>query len=497
MSLTQHFPVLVIVIPLFFAYLMPLLARWFKDLVVPAALGALTIIFVISLYMAHQVMVTGPFSYQLGNWAPPWGIELTVDYLAAFIAVTLTGVGLLIVYYGIKDLVHELKSQVTGWYYTLYLLLMASMLGITLTNDLFNLFVFVEICAIASCGIISIKESRECIEAAFKYLVLSAVGSGCILLAIAMLYMVTGHLNFAFVAAELPRAMQHFPYNLLTALALLMVGLGVKAALFPLHVWLPDAHSSAPSPSSAVLSGLVIKVYAVAMIKLLFKVFPPNLLGMAPVLNMILWMATLAIIIGSMFAIVQDDIKKMLAYSSIAQIGYVFLGIGLASENGLAGGILHIFNHAIMKSMLFLAAGAFIYSTGTRKLSELKGIGHTMMIPTVAFSIGAFAMVGIPMTNGFISKWFLALGALDINRPFFAAVILVSSLLNGIYYLPIIVNAFFGEPEGRVAEPKPLPKQMSVPLVILAASVIVFGLFPYHTVVGIVTKAAQSLLGLL
>jgi multicomponent Na+:H+ antiporter subunit D len=216
---------------------------------------------------------------------------------------------------------------------------------------------------------------------------------------------------------------------------------------------------------------------------------------MAPVMNMILWMATLAIIIGSMFAIVQDDIKKMLAYSSIAQIGYVFLGVGLMSTNALTGGILHIFNHALMKSMLFLSAGAFIYSTGARKLSQLKGIGHTMPIPTITFCIGAFAMVGIPITNGFISKWHLALGALDINRPFFAAVILVSSLLNGIYYLPIVVNAFFGEPEGPVAEPKPLPREMLVPLTVLGFSVILFGVAP-NLVLGMVSKAAQALLGL-
>ena len=283
MNLTQHFPVLVVVMPLFVAYMMPVLSRWFKGWVIPATLGVLIFTFVASLYMANQVMVSGPFTYQMGNWAPPWGIEFSIDYLSAFTTVTLSGIGLIIIFYGTKDLVHELKEQVTGWYYTLYLLLMASMAGMVLTNDLFNLFVFVEICAIASCGIISIKESRECIEAAFKYLVLSAVGSGCILLAVAMLYMVTGHLNVTYVAAELPRAMELYPNNLLAALALLMVGLGVKAALFPLHVWLPDAHSSAPTPSSAVLSGLVIKVYAVAMIKLLYKVFPATLLGMAPV----------------------------------------------------------------------------------------------------------------------------------------------------------------------------------------------------------------------
>lgn len=495
MSVAQHFPALSIVVPLLFAYFMPLFARWRRSWCMPATLGALCFALLTSVYMAWQVITHGPFTYQMGNWAPPWGIELSIDYLAVFTAVTLSAIGLLIMIYATQDLRHELKENVLGWYCTLYLLLIASMMGMALTNDLFNLFVFVEICAIASCGIISIKESRECIEAALKYLVLSAVGSGCLLLAIALIYMVTGHLNFTFIAQSLPDAMYLYPYNILTALALLLVGLSVKAALFPLHVWLPDAHSSAPSPSSAVLSGLVIKIYAVAMIKLLFQVFPPNLLFMAPVMTLLLLMATLAIIVGSMFAIVQEDIKKMLAYSSIAQIGYVFMGIALMSHNAVLGGILHIFNHAIMKSMLFLAAGAFIYGTGVRKLSGLKGIGLTMPIPTVVFSIGALAMVGIPITNGFVSKWYLALGALDAGKPFFAAVILVSSLLNGIYYLPIIVDAFYGKPEGPVLEPKPLPLQMMIPLVVLGFSTVFFGLFP-SLVVRLVSTAAQSLLGL-
>ncbi len=495
MSAAAHLPALTVVVPLFFAYLMPLLARWRKSWCAATTLAVLAFTFFSSLYLANRVMSSGPFVYHMGGWAPPWGIEFYVDYLAVFTALTISGIGLPVIVYGIKDLPHELKEGVLGWYYTLYLLLMASMLGMALTNDLFNLFVFVEICAIASCAIISIKESRECVEAAFKYLVLSAVGSGCLLLAIALIYMVTGHLNFTFLAATLPGVMAVYPKNILAALALLMVGLGVKAALFPLHVWLPDAHSSAPSPSSAVLSGLVIKIYAVAMIKLLYKVFPATFAGMAPVMAMLLWMSTLAIIIGSMFAIVQEDIKKMLAYSSIAQIGYVFLGVGLASHNALLGGILHIFNHAMMKAMLFLAAGAFIYATGVRKLSQLKGIGVTMPVPAGAFAIGAMAMVGIPVTNGFWSKWYLALGALDAGKPLFAAVVLVSSLLNGIYYLPIIVNAFFSKPEGAVAKPGRLPAVMTGTLVVLGAGCIIFGIFP-SLVLGLVSRATRLLLGL-
>jgi multicomponent Na+:H+ antiporter subunit D len=494
-SAAHHLPALAIVVPLVIAYLMPLFDRWRRGWCTPAALAALGFSFAASLVMAWQVMTHGPFSYQMGNWPPPWGIELYIDYLAVFTALTMTGVSLIVLVYGSRDLLHELKPHLLGWYYTLYLLLIASMVGMALTNDIFNLFVFVEICAIAACGIISIKESRECLEAAFKYLVLSALGSGCLLLAIALLYMVTGHLNFTFIAQALPEAMRLYPNNILAALALLLVGMGVKSALFPLHVWLPDAHSSAPSPSSAVLSGLVIKIYAVALLRILYQVFPDSIFEVTPVLTILLVMSSLAIIVGSMFAVVQEDIKKMLAYSSIAQIGYVFLGFSLMEISALTGGILHMFNHAMMKAMLFLAAGAFIYGTGVRRLSDLKGIGLTMPVPAAAFTIGALAMVGIPLTNGFISKWFLVLGALHGGQTFFAVVILISSLLNGFYYLPIIVNAYFGEPQGAVAEPKRLPRLMQAPLVILGFGCLLFGIFP-SLIIGLASRAGQALLGM-
>lgn len=493
MTLAAHYPVLVVVNLLAFAYIMPIIARWYKHLCAPFVLFSVSLSFLMSILLTAKVVAEGPFMYAMAGWEAPWGIEFQVDHLAVFMLLILTGVGLIILLFATKDLEHELKHEVVGWYYTLYLLLMASMLGIVLTNDLFNMFVFIEICAIASCAIISIKEDRACIEASLKYLILSAVGSGAMLLAIALIYMVTGHLNFTFAAAEMGTAFELYPRNILAAMALFIVGFGVKSALFPLHVWLPDAHSSAPSPSSAVLSGLVIKVYAIAFIKLFLRVFPQEIYQTIPIMDMVLWMASLGIIIGSMFAIVQEDIKKMLAYSSIAQIGYVFLGIGLMTESSVTGGLLHIFNHAIMKAMLFLAAGAIIYCTGIRRLSDLKGIGFKMPLVMTVFTIGGFSMIGIPITNGFISKWFLAIGSLDAGRPIYAAVILFSSLLNGIYYLPIVINAFFGEREEPLAEPKKLPLVMTIPLVLLAAGVILFGVYP-SLITGLVEQATSSLL---
>lgn len=493
MSPAAHVPVLVVVNLLMCSYAMPVLSRWRKHLCIPVALGSVGLSFIFSVLLTFRVWREGVFSYSLGGWAAPWGIEFVVDHFSVFMLLTLTGVGFLILVYATRDLHHELKQDVIGWYYTLYLLLMASMVGLALTNDLFNLFVFVEICAIASCAIISIKEDRECIEASLKYLILSAVGSGAMLLGIAMIYMVTGNLNLTYVTEALPRALELYPRNIVVAMALFTAGIGVKAALFPLHVWLPDAHSSAPTPSSAILSGLVIKIYAAVFIKLFLKMFPWDVYETIPLMTIILIMSSVGVVVGSMFAIVQEDIKKMLAYSSVAQIGYVFLGIGLLSHNATLGGILHIFNHALMKSMLFMSAGAIIYCTGIRRISDLKGIGTRMPLVMSVFSIGAFSMVGIPMTNGFISKWYLAIGALDVDKPLYVAVILLSSLLNGVYYLPIVVNAFFGERKEPLTVSHKLPWQMAFPLVILASAIIITGVFP-RLMLGLADKAVMSLL---
>lgn len=477
-KLAFHLPVLLIVILFGASFAIPLLDRYQKKFVLSLAVTSLAAIFVASFYLIFVVSGKGPFYYHLGGWPPPWGIELYVDSLAVYMLLVLSLIGFLVIIYAVKDLSRELKEKVLSWYYALYLLLIGSMIGIALTNDLFNMFVFIEISAIASCGIISIKEDRKCLEASIKYLILSALGSGSILLAIAMLYMITGNLNFDYIAAELSRTLSLYPYNILIALGLFIVGLGVKSALFPLHVWLPDAHSSAPSPSSAVLSGLVIKIYAIAMLKLFFRVIPAQLFAVVPVLDIILFLSVLAILVGSIFAMVQEDIKRMLAYSSIAQIGYVFMGIGLFGTRALSGGLLHIFNHAMMKSMLFMAAGLIIYATGIRNIRDLKGIGARMPWTLGAFTVGALSMVGIPGTSGFISKWYLALGALDLGRPFYVAVILLSSLLNGIYYFPIVIDAFFGKKVEIRSEHRDVPYLMLVPVVILAAGIIVFGFFP-------------------
>ncbi len=481
MNIEQHFPPLIIVFFLIAAFIIPLLYRWRSSLAAPALLLSFCFSIAMTVSLLFRLNRSGSFVYHLGGWAPPWGIELQVDFLRIYMLLVILGLGLWIFVFALRALENELKKEVIGWYYCLFALLMGSMAGMALTNDLFNMFVFMEIAAISSCAIISIKESRECLEASFKYLILSAMGTGCYLLAVAMIYMVTGHLNFTLVREALPEAMALYPNNILVAASLIIVAFGTKAALFPLHVWLPDAHASAPSPSSAVLSGLVIKIYAFGMLLLFYTVFPRALLDMVPLNEIVLWLATLGIVFGSIFAMVQDDLKKMLAYSSIAQIGYIFMGIGLDNRTALIGGLYHLLSHGVMKVMLFMTAGIIIHAAGVRKIKDLNGIGKSLPLTMIAFSIAGASMIGIPGTGGLIGKWFLALGALEMERPFFVLVILLSSLLNAVYYLPITVNAFLNPPLGE-KKFKPVPRLMLACLIVGIAAVVFFGVAPKLTV---------------
>ncbi len=488
MGIADHFPALIVVVLFAAAFLSPLLYRYAEKISAPFVIASLLLSLLMSIALLVQVQQFGPVFYHMGGWPPPWGIEFSADPIRVYILIVVTAVSLWIFLYALRDLKHELKKEVIGWYYTLYSILVGSMAGIALTNDLFNLFVLMEICAISACAIISIKEDRECLEASFKYLILSAMGTGCFLLGVAMIYMATGYLNYSFIQAALAEAIVHYPLNIFTAAALFIVAFGTKAALFPLHVWLPDAHASAPTPSSAMLSGLVIKIYAFALFLMFYHVFPRGMLTTIPLNEIILWMAALGTMFGSVYAMIQTDLKKMLAFSSIGQISYIFMGIGFHHDLALVGAFYHIMVHAITKALLFMTAGVIIYSTGVRKISDLAGIGRILPLTMLAFTIGSASMVGIPGTGGLISKWYLALSALEIGRPLFVLVILASSLLNAIYYMPIVINAFMHQ-EDFIHEVRPVPRYMLASLIVGMFFVIVTGFFS-RPVVTLLEQAA-------
>ncbi len=482
MESAGHQPVLIIVLLLISAFIAPLLYRRWRFLSGAVVLAALTGSFITALLLLSKSGASSSLSYHLGNWPPPWGIELIIDPLRVYMLLVVTGVSLWIFIYALGDLKHELHNDVIGWYYSLYAVLVASMSAITLTNDLFNLFVLMEICAITACAIITIKDQRECLEAGFKYLIMSAMGTGCFLLGVAMIYMVTGYLNYSFIQSELSLALTDYPLNIFTAAALFIVAFGTKAALFPLHVWLPDAHAAAPSPSSAMLSGLVIKIYAFALFMIFYRVFPRSLLDTIPLNEIILWLGAMGVMFGSIYAMLQTDLKKMLAYSSISQIAFIFMGIGLDQPLALTGGLYHIMVHAFTKSTLFMSAGAIIYSTGVRRISDLGGIGKVLPLPLFAFTIGSASMIGLPGTGGLISKWYLALGTLETGRILFLLVILASSLLNAIYYMPIVINAFMSGEEFK-EKVKIVPLSMQVTLAAGMILVVISGIFSRQVII--------------
>jgi len=392
----------------------------------------------------------------------------------------------------------EIKPVVFHWYYILLFLLQASLIGMIATNDLFNLFVFVEISAIASVAIISIKDEARSVEASIKYLFLSSIGSAFILFSIGLIYLITGNLNINYIGEIMPEAIANFPRTANLSLVFMFLGLAMKAALFPLHIWLPDAYTEAPNSSTAILAGLVGKVYIIALVKILFRIYQIDFLVMTNFLSLVLFLSVMAIIVGSIFAIAQQNIKKMLAYSSVAQVGYIFLGISLVTEYSLTGGLFHIFNHAIIKTLLFLSAGVIIYKTGIKKIEDFRGIGYKYPLTMIFFALGALAMVGIPPLNGFMSKWFLALGTLQAEKPIYLVVIVLSSLMNGIYYLPIIIRAFFS-PSSQTNydwEFNRLGKRAWIPMLFFALAIIVFGFFP-HIPLFFIDKIVQEFLFLM
>jgi len=449
-QLARHLPVLVPVAYFAAAALVSLLGDR-KRGCYTLTLGAVTFHLASTALLLHHVGRHGPLHYCVGGWIPPWGIELVVDRLGAYASLVVAGVAGLVALYAGPDLAGEVRGEKIRWYWLSLLLLLGGMTGVLFTRDLFNLYVFVEVTSITACTVVAARGSGRSLVAAFKYLMLSALGSGSILIGIALFYLVTGHLNMDFAAPQLAAGLSAHPRTVVVALSFFIIGFGLKAALFPLHVWLPGAHSSAPTVSSAILSGLVIKVFAVALYRLVLTVFGRPVLDLIPLQMVLRLLAGSGIVFGSLLAIRQRDLKRMLAYSSVAQIGYVFLGLGLGTGLALTGGLLHVLNHALMKSLLFLCVGSISHRMGTRDINFMDRVGGYMPLTAGAFAVGALSMIGVPLFPGFVSKWYLALGSLEAGRPLFLAVILVSTLLNASYYLPVLIRLFWGKGNGSEA----------------------------------------------
>ena len=478
-------PILAVAAPLLAAFALPVVTWWGRAAVYPVTLAALAASFVSAVATARAVVTGGAVEYHLGGWPPPWGIAFRIDTLGALMLLLVTFIPLVVAVYARRSVEAELPEQHTP-FYCVYLLLAAGLAGLVSTADMFNLYVFLEITSLAGYALVSLGGGAAVVSA-FRYLILGTIGAAFYLLAVAYLYSVTGTLNMTDLAGLLPSLSGS--NTVLVSIAFLVTGMALKMGLFPMHAWLPRAYANAPSAVSALIAATAAKAAAYVLIRVLFYVFEPRVaIDVIPATTILAWAAAVAMLVGSVMAIAQSDLKRMLAYSSVAQIGYIILGVGLANMHGFTGAVLHLVNHAFMKGCLFLVAGAIIYRTGAREIDDLRGLGQAMPFTAATFVLAAFAMIGIPPTGGFFSKLYLLLGAIDAGAWVFVAVILISSLLAVAYFGNAIRALYFagagdggdgaagvaGAAAGSASDP---PASMLVPMLVLAAGILLLGLF--------------------
>ncbi len=479
-------PALVVLVPLLTSFVLPVLGSWRRSVVFPVTLAALVSSFGASILVAQQVLISGPVHYYMGGWEPPWGIEFRIDGLSALMLLLLGFVTLVVGVFSKRSVLKEVPTREVP-FYSVYLLLVSGLTGLVSTADMFNLYVFLEITSLTSYALVSIGGGAAVVSA-FRYVILGTVGAAFYLLSVAYLYSVTGSLNMADLAEILPGLYQS--NAVLVGFAFFVIGISIKMALFPMHSWLPGAYSNAPSAVSALIAATTTKVAAYVLIRIMFYVFEPTFsVDLFPVTTVLGWMGAIAMILGSVVAIAQTDLKRMLAYSSVAQIGYIVLGIGLANDAGFTGSVLHLVNHAFMKGGLFLVAGAIVYQTGLRDIRDFSRLSVKMPWTTGAFAVCAFAMIGIPPTGGFFSKLYLILGAVDAGNWVFVVVIMLSSVLALGYLMNVVRYMYFTEdadarvvPDGTPTLPPPAsaneaPWGMLAPILVTALGVVLLGIF--------------------
>ena len=489
--ITAHLLPLQVVIPLVAAPLCVLIRRdWLAWLF---TLGVSWVVLGNALLVVDGVLEAGCLTYDIGAWAAPYGIEYRVDAVSAFVVLIVAGVGALVLPFAYTSVKREIPEDRIGLFYTCYLLCLTGLLGIVVTGDAFNLFVFLEIASLSSYTLISLGRDRRALTAAFQYLVMGTIGATFILIGVGLLYMMTGTLNMADLALRLP--LEADTRTVRVAFAFLTVGASLKLALFPLHLWLPNAYTFAPSAVSAFLAATATKVGVYVMLRFFFTIFGVEFSFEAmPVGTILLILALIAMLVASTVALFQEDIKRMLAYSSVAQIGYIILGISLASVTGLTAGIIHLFNHALMKGALFMAMGCIFYRLGSVHIGDLHGIARRMPWTMAAFLVGGLSLIGVPLTTGFISKWYLVQAALEDSQWLAAVLILFSSLLAVMYVWRVVEVAYFRPARANNRHTSEAPAVRLVPTWILITANVYFGIDTSLTS-GLARRAAESFLG--
>lgn len=473
-----HLPILQVIIPFLGAPCALILGRsglvWgFSWLLSLATFG-------VSILLLVQVMEQGVISYALGGWEAPWGIEYRIDAFNAFMLMLVSGVAAVVLMAARSSIEREIPAEKHVLFYVLFLLCLAGLLGILATGDVFNVFVFLEISALSSYSLVALGKDRRAVWSAFQYLVMGTIGATFILIGIGLLYIMTGTLNMADLAERLPAL--ETTEAVQTAFAFLIVGISLKLAMFPLHFWLPGAYTYAPAIVSAFLAATATKVALYLLIRFAWTVFGLEWsMRHIPMMEIFLVLGVVAVFSASLVAVYQHNLKRLFAYSSVAQIGYMVIGLGLVSTAGLQASILHIFNHALMKGALFMALATVVWRLGKADMESIQGLGRRMPLTFAALLIGGLSLIGVPLTAGFISKWYLVVAALQAGLWWVAALILLGSLLALVYVWRIVEAGWFKEvPAGSVpldqAGRLEAPLWLLVPTWILVLANIWFGI---------------------
>ena len=466
-------PVFLIIVPLALAFAVPLVGLISQKSCKFIPVAAMLFNLVVSLSLLPQARVA-PIIVRTAGLAPPLSIHLVVGPLGLLLSGLIALIGLLVAIYATG----YIRSGAVPKYHALYVLLLVGATGIVLTGDIFNLFVFFEILCISSYALVGYRGDRAGIESAAKYLIQGAVGSSLVLIGIGFLYGLFGTLSMADIASNVSSVS---PMIVFISLAFLITGFGVEAALFPLNAWLPDAHSSAPSSISAVLSGIAIKAGVYAVARVLFTVY-----GAESILLFVVVLGLVTLLVGEMSAFKQNNIKRLLAYSSIGQVGLIVFALGMASVTGVAGALFLVVSHALAKALLFLAVGCMIYRTGSMEVASLNGMGRRMPFTSLCFAVGAFSLVGLPPFVGFPSKFMIVQAALQKADTLFIvliAIALVGTLIEGAYFFRIVQGLYF-KPVWQDAdhntgtEKGEAPWSALIPIGILAVLILAVGVYP-------------------
>ena len=485
----DNLPALQVVLPLLSAPVCMLLRKgklaWlFATLV---AFGS----FAIAVQLYFMVAQQGTLDYAHGGWEGPWGIVYRVDELTVFVLLIVTTIAAVVMPYALKSVERVIPDYNQAFFYTALLLCLAGLLGIVLTGDAFNVFVFLEISSLSMYTLLSQGRDRRSLTATYQYLVMGTVGGTFILIGVGLLYMMTGTLNMMDLAQRLPEVSD--TRTVRAAFAFLTIGVGLKLAMFPLHLWLPNAYTYAPSVVTVFIAATATKVAVYMLLRFTFTVFGYEFaFDNMPLGEILMALGSVAVIACSLTAVYQNHIKRMLAYSSVAQIGYILLGIGIASVSGLTAGISHLFNHALIKAALFMALGCVVYHYGTVRMEQIKGIGKHMPWTMAAFTVGGLSLIGVPLTAGFISKWYLILAAVELGWWPVVVIVIVGSLLALIYIGRVIEAAYFQESD----QPPPgeAPLALLIPTWGLVLANVYFGVNT-HFNAGFANKAATLLMG--